>query len=214
MGRVSDGTRTWRGKDLAERASVRRNQLFTAALDLIDEGGITAVTVRGVCATSRLTARYFYESFTDLTDLITSLYDELASQAVEAIASGVTSAIDDETDPLGSFVRSGMAYLSADPRACRFLLVHAAGHPPMHQRRRALIDDLLARATRIWTRAVPDAPSLVTSGLAARFALGGLIEFATAYLEGRLDLTEDECAEAALGLLRAFVTSEGGLHTS
>ena len=212
MNAMSDDTRLWRGKGLAERTAERRQRLFAATLDLIEAHGIGGVTVRGVCAASGLTARYFYESFSDLPDLLLSLYDDLAGTAITAVAGGVTAAMEDVNDPLQSFVTAGMEYMSAHPQACRLLLIHSAGHPEMHRRRRHLIGEVSARATRIWSAEVADSPALVTSGLAARFALGGLIEFATAYLEGDLRLSEAECAQAALGLIRAFVTAEGALH--
>jgi len=214
MGVVSEGTRTWRGKDQAERTAERRQRLFDATLDLIESHGIGGVTVRGVCATSGLTARYFYESFSDLPELLLALYDDLATRAVTAVAEGVKAAVRSPEDPLRSFVAAGMTLVSTQPRTCRFLLVDAAGHPEMNRRRRLLISELTDRATRIWTAEVKNTPELVSSGLAVRFALGGLIEFATAYLEGDLGLTEPECAEAALGLIRAFVTTEGELHDS
>ncbi len=199
----------WRGKPAAERKSERRARLFEATLDVVESQGIGGVTVRGVCAASGLTARYFYESFSDITDLLLSLYDDSADQGVRAVGDAIAAAVGDDSDPLRSFVRAGMGFMTADPRRTRFLLVHAAAHPEMHRRRRRLLTEVADHATRVWVAEVLDGSELVSTGLATRFALGGLLEIATAYLEGDLDLTEEQFADAAVALIRAFVTAEG-----
>src|SRR5262245_10972131 len=61
------GVRPYRGIEAAKRLSARRNQLLAAGLDLLgsEEHDIAELTVRGVCRRAGLSARYFYESFTD-----------------------------------------------------------------------------------------------------------------------------------------------------
>ncbi|HET6290833.1 MAG TPA: TetR family transcriptional regulator, partial [Amycolatopsis sp.] len=56
-------SRRYSGKTADERRAERRLALLGAALDIWQEQGWAAVTMRGVCARANLTDRYFYESF-------------------------------------------------------------------------------------------------------------------------------------------------------
>ncbi|WP_278258124.1 TetR family transcriptional regulator [Nocardioides convexus] len=54
--------RRYGGKTAEQRRAERREALLAAAVDIWQESGWAAVTMRGVCARAGLTDRYFYES--------------------------------------------------------------------------------------------------------------------------------------------------------
>src|SRR5579875_3675257 len=83
-------TRAYAGVPAGERHSQRRARLLETALDCLSADGLAGVSVRSVCARARLTPRYFYESFTDLDDLLRSavgtVIDEVAAVSVAAMS--------------------------------------------------------------------------------------------------------------------------------
>ena len=63
---VVTSTRPYRGIKPDDRRAERRARLLDAGLSILgSEAGPEAVTVRGVCRQSGVSARYFYESFSD-----------------------------------------------------------------------------------------------------------------------------------------------------
>ena len=72
-----------------ERRAQRREQLITAARELIGSG--SAVSVRAVCRAAKLTERYFYESFDDRDALVVAAYERASQEAVAAIAEAVSA---------------------------------------------------------------------------------------------------------------------------
>ncbi len=94
--------RPYRGIEAADRLAQRRRQLLEAGLDLLGaEDG--EVTVRAVCRTAGLAARYFYESFADKDDFVGAVYDWVIAD----IATSTQAAVD--AVPLADQTMAGMA---------------------------------------------------------------------------------------------------------
>jgi AcrR family transcriptional regulator len=132
------------GQTASQRREQRRAQLLEAALELIGQGGWAALTVRQVCATSSLTARYFYESFSDREALALAIFDALAAEATQRVLTAVDGA------PGGGLTEGGAlnkarAAISAfvelvgdQPRNALVLFAQADGLPELIKRRVAL----------------------------------------------------------------------------
>lgn len=86
--------RPFRGVPSDERQAQRRRQLVEAGLDAFGTRGFHLTGVRDVCASARLTERYFYESFKNLEALFLAVYEA----AVERVRSAVTRALEDAGD--------------------------------------------------------------------------------------------------------------------
>ena len=56
-------SRTWAGTTLEDRAAARRAALIEAGTELLGTEGAAGVTVRAACRATKLSERYFYESF-------------------------------------------------------------------------------------------------------------------------------------------------------
>lgn len=82
---MSSPTR-WAGVPLTDRRAERRAQLVAAAFELFGEGGEAAVSVRSVCRACGLNTRYFYESFSDVDDLLGAVYDEVSAALSAEVA--------------------------------------------------------------------------------------------------------------------------------
>src|SRR5271155_3027319 len=93
------GQRRWAGTTLDARQAARREQLIEAGFALLGEQGASAVTVRGVTRTARLSERYFYESFSDRDALLLAVHDRVAEEARAVIATAVGAAAGSSSDP-------------------------------------------------------------------------------------------------------------------
>jgi AcrR family transcriptional regulator len=78
------------GKTAAERVAERRERLIDAGVELFDERGYAAASIRSVLQQSGLRDRYFGESFADLDSLLAAVYSRLIDEEI----SGCTAAID------------------------------------------------------------------------------------------------------------------------
>src|ERR1700758_2951732 len=68
---IVTSTRPYRGIKPDDRRAERRARLLDAGLSILgSEAGPEAATVRGVCRRSGVSARYFYESFSDRDNLV------------------------------------------------------------------------------------------------------------------------------------------------
>jgi AcrR family transcriptional regulator len=189
--------RLWRGIPANERQAERRRRLVEATLDLVEANGLAAVTVRGVCATAGLTSRHFYESFRDTNDLLISVYEELAEEGITGAAEGIHTTGDDLRSQVRAGVQAGITSMAEDVRRGRFLLVHATAHPELNRRRRQLIADgadLFAK-TALQAYGISEEPPSLAA--ASRYAVGGVIELTTAYVEGDLTASISDLVEMA-----------------
>jgi AcrR family transcriptional regulator len=195
---VSTNRRPWRGIPADDRQAERRRRLVEATLDLVEAQGLKGVTVRGVCAQAGLTSRHFYESFTDTDNLLISVYEDLASAGITSAAEGISATIDDDLrSQIRAGVQAGIDFMAGDVRRGRFLLVHATAHPDLNRRRRQLIADAtdLFAKTALQAFGLSREPPTLTA--ASRFSVGGVIELATAYVQGDLTASASELVEIA-----------------
>ena len=151
------GPRAYGGESHADRLTARRERLLEAGLELIGTEGLSAATVRAVCAASGLNQRYYYESFRDAEDLLTQVYQRQLARLETAILASVQPDL-----PLQQQVRRAAdAYFStirADPRLGRVVLFEVLGVSPAV--------DALHRAGSQRFEGVVSA--LITSGLPRR----------------------------------------------
>jgi hypothetical protein len=69
----------------------RDARLIEAGFDLLGTSGAAATTVRAVCQHSGLTRR-FYESFTNIDELLVAVFDDIMAQMVERVTAAVGAA--------------------------------------------------------------------------------------------------------------------------
>ena len=183
-------TRAYRGVPAEQRREQRRALLIETALDCLHQDGLAAVSVRSVCARARLTPRYFYESFTDLDDLLVATVDAVCDE----VARCALAALDGAGPLLPAQVRAaidaGYGVVVADRRKATALLVAASGHGALRERRHAVI-------TTFADLVIDRLPVLTAFGAAQRraarasalFLMGGATEVIEAVLAGRLRLS-------------------------
>jgi AcrR family transcriptional regulator len=194
--------RVYRGVTPDERREQRRGLLIEAGLDCLAEDGLPGVSVRSVCARARLTARYFYESFANLDELLIALVDHVAEEVAASGLEAISKAPEDLYTQARAAIDAGYSVVSEDPRKAKALLIAAAGHEPLQRRRQETIlryADMMVEyiATHYGTK--DRAQTRVT----ALFVVGGVVELITAVLSGSLRLSRRRLVDRAAELWTA-----------
>ncbi len=182
--------RSYRGVAFEQRREQRRDALVATGLDCLAEDGLSGVSVRSICAGARLTPRYFYENFTDLDDLLVAVVDSVAAEVATSALAALASAADDLEAQVRAAVGAGYAVVADDRRKANALLVAAAGHGPLRDRRHEIV-------LHYAELAIANLPGLDATTPARRrearatalFLMGGAAETITAVLSGSLRLS-------------------------
>jgi AcrR family transcriptional regulator len=172
--------RVYGGIDAAERRSQRRARLLEAGLDLLADGGWQAATVTAICKRSKLTPRYFYESFDDRDSLLVAIFDGIIGEVGERVG---RSARATSEELVRQTISAWLEIVSADPRKGRAAFVEALGSEAVMQRRLEAMRrfaDLLTGGERGAVR------------VAALVVSGGLVEAMVEWVEGRSPVGRDE----------------------
>ena len=203
-------TKLWRGQTLRDRTADRRAALIDVGAKLLGSGGSAAVTMRAVCREAQLSPRYFYESFETREDLLIAVYNQVEERLLNHIASTVGGA--SGTATLRNVLESCAGFFEADPQRARILL------------REPLGDDILRKHSASRTPAFVAAliPVLgprineVLAGDPGRIqilstALGGaLVALYLDWADGRLNVSRDAIAEAAVDIVTALTGFTAG----
>lgn len=180
-----------------------------AGLDLLASAdGARAFTVRGVCRSSGLASRYFYENFDDSGALARAIYDhEVLDLTTATLATMDGVPADDLPLVARTAIGAVIGHIAEDPRRGRLLFSPAlVALPAIAERRQASTrlfaglfrDELLLR--------VPTAggPSLE---VAAEMMIGGLGQVVDAWLDQEITLSEEELVDAFSDVLTQVALS-------
>jgi AcrR family transcriptional regulator len=194
--------RPYRGIGAAERLNQRRRLLIDAGLDLLGADSSEAeVTVRAVCKRSGLTARYFYESFTDKDEFVAAVFDA----AVADVAATTQAAV--AASPRAEQGRAGLANLictiSADSRIGRVLFdVHMSN--PVILRKRSDLGGIFAFLLAQHLTASLRRDQTGRSKAAVHFVVGGVGQTISAWLAGEVDLSQEQLIDQLTAILDAL----------
>src|SRR5690606_15596861 len=70
-------SRTFRGQSTDERKAERKARFIEAGIRVFGERGFHATTVREICGAAKLTERYFYESFENMSQLFIAVFADV-----------------------------------------------------------------------------------------------------------------------------------------
>jgi AcrR family transcriptional regulator len=185
--------RKYGGKSAQERRAERRTLLVDAALEIWQEQGWAAVTMRGVCARAGLTDRYFYESFTDRDALLATVWDQMRDETLAMLLAAITPVADD--GPMAQLHAAHHAivhHIVDEPARAQIIFGDHAGSAVLEERRR----DTVRLATKLTLDlAEPhleqdvDEQALRISTL---LGIGGFVELMLAWRSGLIEATADE----------------------
>lgn len=184
--------RPYRGVDAAQRLAQRRQNLLEAGLELLGAGGDPAeLTVRAICAQAGLGVRYFYETFSDKDDFAAAVYDWVIADIAATTQAAVAAA------PAREQSRAAMANIvrtvAADPRVGRLVFSVQLSNTVI-VRKRAESTALFAQLLLQHADAVGPRPNELDEAT-AHFAVGGVGQTISAWLEGQLDLDADQLVD-------------------
>jgi AcrR family transcriptional regulator len=179
--------RPYRGVNPADRRAQRRDRLLDAGLSILgSESSPEALTVRGLCRQASVSARYFYESFTDRDDFVASVYDWVIGDLAATTQAAVTAA------PLEEQARAAMANIvssiGTDPRVGRLVFSTDLADPVVVRKR----NESTALMAMLLGQHVGEALQLPDDDrvrAASHFGVGGVAQALSAWLAGKVKLT-------------------------
>jgi AcrR family transcriptional regulator len=116
-------TRMYSGVPQEERARLRRARLIEAGVEVFGTLGLAQATMRDICVQSRLSERYFYESFRSTREVFDAVHQQLVLEVMAAIRGGVMQAPLSERGLLESGLRAFLRFIQEDPRRVQIVLI-------------------------------------------------------------------------------------------
>lgn len=169
----------------------RREQLLDTALDLVNTGGIAAVTVDSVARAASVTRPVVYGLFDDANHILCALLEREGERALAQLMA-VLPADPRTADPVGTVTAVARGFfeaIHAAPRRWRSILLPVDGAPPpvrnYKERSARMLRDRFAAMTRQFLAGGPGAENLDIE-LLAHLMLGAV------ETGGRLILTDPE----------------------
>jgi AcrR family transcriptional regulator len=196
--------RPYRGIEAAERLASRRGRLLDAGLDLLgaDQQDLAELTVRGICNRAGLAARYFYESFADKDDFVSGVFDWVIAGLATTTQAAVAAV------PRQEQSRAGMANvvrtIADDPRIGRLLFSNHLANAVV-VRKRAESSALFAMLSNQYAGDALRMPANDRIKAGAQFAVGGVVQTISAWLDGAVVLEPTELVDQLGTLLDALI---------
>ncbi len=199
---MAEEERLWGGTTLEARKAERCDRLLEAGTELLGTGGATAVTVRAVCRESKLSERYFYESFNDRDALLIAVHDAISERARDAIAEAVMAA---EPTP-ESLARAGLEaftfFLEEDRRRGRILLSEPFANETLVRHGAATVPGFAAMlAGQITARFGEDGVDQVDARLTSVGLVGALTHLYLGWLNGTIDVPRQRLVDHGVALI-------------
>jgi AcrR family transcriptional regulator len=194
--------RPYGGVEARERIAQRRNRLLEAGLELLcgaEDAG--ELTVRAICREAGVSARYFYESFTDKDELVAAVFDWVIADIAATTQAAVSAAPPKEQS------RAGMANIvrtiAGDPRIGRLLFSSHLANAVLARKRveAGALMAALSGQQAIDSLGVRDNDRVKAT---AHFVVGGVVQTISAWLAGDVELEPDQLVEQLASTLNAL----------
>lgn len=197
--------KVWRGQTLRDRTADRRVALLDVGRKLLGSGGSAAVTMRAVCRDAQLSPRYFYESFDSREDLLIAVYNQVEELLLAHIAAAAGDRGDGQVT-LREVLESCANFFEEDPQRARILLREPLADDTLHKHSASRTPAFVTALIPVLGSQLHD----VLSGDVDRIqilstALGGaLVALYLDWADGRLNVSRDTIADAAVGIVTAM----------
>ncbi len=151
-----------------------------------------------VCATARLTERYFYESFRNRDDLLVAVLDRIADQLRDVVLDALQRATGDAAAKGRAAIAAFIEVIERDPRIGMAALVESASTDAMRQQRHQLLrtfaELVVTQARELYGE---DALPSPRDEINALLFIGGLAELIVAWLNGEITASGQDIVDAA-----------------
>jgi AcrR family transcriptional regulator len=197
--------RSYGGKSAEQRRAERREVLVAAGLQIWQDSGWAAVTMRGVCARAGLIDRYFYESFDDRDELLATIWDQMRDRTLAMLLDTVTQhAAEPPLDQLRAALSAIVHHIGDEPQQAQIVFGDHAGSAVLEQHRRTTIQTavtLLIDLARPHLRRDIDEAAFRVNVLTG---IGGFVEVMLAWRSGLLDVDAETLVEHLSGVAAAL----------
>jgi AcrR family transcriptional regulator len=185
--------RPYGGVDARDRIAERRRRLLDAGLQLL--GGSDhppELTVRAICAHAGISARYFYESFTDKDELVEAVFDWVTADIAATTQAAVAAAPPDELNRAG--IANLVRTIAGDSRIGR-LLFNAQLSNPVVARKRAGLGGFFAMLGGQHVTTAYRVPEDEWVKAVSHFVVGGVTQTLSAWVSGDLRLDQAQLVD-------------------
>ena len=194
MGAVNQtGARPYRGVQPADRRAERRGRLLDAGLSILGSASEPeALTVRGLCRHANVSARYFYESFSDRDEFVSAVYDWVIAGLAATIQAAVAAA--PEHEQARAAMATVVSAISDDRRVGRLVFGTELADPVVIRKR----DEGTLMMAMLLGQHIGEAFHVREDDrvrAASHFAVGGVRQALSAWLAGQVRLTPDELVD-------------------
>ena len=194
------------GLTAEERREQRRRRLEEAAVAVVRRDGLSAVTVRSVITEAGLNERYLYESFTGIDALLAVTFANMREMITDSVVAAVEAAPHTPRDAIRATIATFVDLVSHDELIRQMVFTDAPDHPGFTALRRQGRDEfqLLIRhyGELHYGPAQDEIQQRRVAHVMAMF-IGGFFEIVERWLDGRLELSEDEVVEFSVDLVFA-----------
>jgi AcrR family transcriptional regulator len=185
--------RPYRGIDAADRVAERRRRLLSAGLDILGaESDVSELTVRAICRQAGVTARYFYESFTDKDGFVGVVFDWVIADIAATTQAAVAAAPPAEQTRAG--ITNIVRTIVGDARVGRLLFSSQLSNAVV-ARKRVESSALLAMLSGQHAGSVLHLPENDKIKATAHFVVGGVAQTLSAWLAGDVALDPDQLVD-------------------
>ncbi|MFE3187759.1 TetR/AcrR family transcriptional regulator [Nocardia sp. NPDC059240] len=175
-------SRSYGGRSSVDRATERRARLIDAGFSIVGTEGVAALGMRAVCREAGLSQKFFYESFTDIDELLHAVYAAALSRLEGVVASAVGA------HDLPAVFDAAARLMEADPRVCRILLIEPVADIRLRHHVRETIPAIMATAFGDLVTVAPEDPQIKMHFSAV---FGALISLFVEWIEGNLGTDRD-----------------------
>jgi AcrR family transcriptional regulator len=194
--------RPYGGVEAPERAALRRRRFLEAGLELLaGSDDPPELTVRALCGKAGVSARYFYEGFTDKDELVAAVFDWVIADIAATTQAAVAAA------PPAEQTRAGITNLvrtvAGDARIGRLLFNPQLTNPVL-ARKRVGLGGFFAILSGQHVTAAYRVPESETVKALAHFVVGGVGQTLIAWLSGDVDMTPDQVVDQLVATIESL----------
>lgn len=195
--------RPYRGVEAPERLALRRRRFLTAGLDLLgaSSSDLTELTVRAVCRRAGLTARYFYENFSDKDELVSAVFDWVIAEI--ATTTQAASAAAHPRDRNHAVMSEVVRAVADDPRVGRLVFGSQLSNAVV-MRKRAESGALFAMLSGEQVSALLRTSQNDRIKATAHFVVGGVTQTISAWLADDVRLPPDQLVDQLTAIIDAL----------
>ncbi|WP_069163790.1 TetR/AcrR family transcriptional regulator [Nocardia altamirensis] len=186
--------RPYGGVSAEDRRAERRTRLLAAGRKAWAESGPAGVKVRGICALSGLTDRYFYEQFANRDALLLAVADDVRDQLLAVMVEAGLTTPGGATEKLQAALQAFLDTAAEDPQIMRIVTSDTNAVAGLTERRHDVL-------TMIADLVVQHAPDILGGEhdpdqlrRAAMFITGGVNQLIEGWLDGTVTMTTTELA--------------------